>query len=399
MTSAVITAEIQKLAPGAIIELFVLDTTSIGGDISYFHSGTNELNTNIIWQGQEYQRYPVEASGFEYTGNGQLPRPKIRVSNAFGAITALILELGDMVGTKVIRRRTLKKCLDVANFDGGINPEADPSVEWPEEIYFIDRKASESPELVEFELAAAPDLQGVLIPKRQIIQNLCPFIYRGADCGYAGPPTFDFEDNAMTSASTVAGQAMLDAYHDMLVKKQLWITSITTTETAKKAQEIACDYIRMDNFFGDSPEGVPLNYGVVIYTDRNKTAYWNSVAVALGITYRLGSYVSTFYAGAGGGINSSVGGNFYKIERWAVDTVNCNAKTATYNAAVIAQAAALVAYNTSVNTYQALFLALPLNDPLYALDVCGKRVTSCKVRFGEDNPLSFGGFPSASLIK
>lgn len=391
MTSQVITSEIQKLAPGAIIELFVLDTTSItGGDISYFHSGTNDLHSNIVWQGQEYTRYPIEASGFEYTGSGQLPRPRMKVSNAFGAITALILELGDMVGAKVTRIRTLKKCLDAENFEGGINPDEDTTVEWPREIYFVERKVSESPEMVEFELAAATDLQGVLIPKRQIIQNVCPFVYRGADCGYAGPPTFNFDDEPMTIAATAEGQALLDAYQVTLEKKQLWIDSIAATEAAKKNQEIACDYYMTHDVFED-PGGVyPPSYGVVINTRGQVFAFWDSVAETLGITYRLGEQVGAY---------PNLIGNKYKIQRWAVDTVDCSAKTDLYDAAVIAQAAALSDYEDSLTDYQIAFNALPTDDPLYSLDICGKRITSCKIRFGEDNPLSFGGFPSAALIK
>lgn len=391
MTSQIITSEIQKLAPGAIIELFVLDTTSItGGSISYFHSGTNELHSNIVWQGQEYTRYPIEASGFEYTGSGQLPRPRMKVSNAFGAITALILELGDMVGAKVIRRRTLKKCLDAVNFEGGINPDEDPTVEWPEEIYFIERKVSEGPEVVEFELAAATDLQGVLIPKRQIIQNVCPFIYRGADCGYVGPPTFNFQDEPMTIASTAEGQALLDAYQVTLEKKQLWIDSIAATETAKQNQEIACDYYMTVDVFED-PGGVyPPTNGVVINSRNQVFAFRDSVAVSLGITYRLGERVGAYANNLGA---------TYKIQVWEVDAVNCAAKTALYDSAVISQASALSDYETSLDDYDDAFTALPTDDPLYSLDICGKRITSCKLRFGEDNPLSFGGFPSASLIK
>lgn len=38
----------------------------------------------------------------------------------------------------------------------------------------------------------------------------------------------------------------------------------------------------------------------------------------------------------------------------------------------------------------------PTSDP--ALDVCGKRLQSCKLRFGDNEPLPFGGFPSAGII-
>lgn len=34
-----------------------------------------------------------------------------------------------------------------------------------------------------------------------------------------------------------------------------------------------------------------------------------------------------------------------------------------------------------------------------SLDKCGGRVTSCKMRFGDDNPLPYGGFPAAGLLR
>lgn len=402
-TSPVITSEIQKLAPSAIVELFILDTTHINGDISYFHSGTNGLNQNIIWQGQEYFRYPVEASGFEYTGNGQIPRPKMVVSNAFGTITALILELGnDLIGSKVTRIRTLAKCLDAANFPGNINPDADPAVEWPREIYYVDRKASEGPDVVEFELATASDLQGIRIPKRQIIANLCPFIYRGSDCGYSGPPTFDANDMAMTSASSAEGQLMLDRYAISIVKKQLWVNAVAATQAAKSIQEVACDITRLETKGLAINGNIPPAYGVVTDPRGNVLgAYWGGVKVTLGVYYRTGSLYTSAYSSSNGYYSNSrtFVGYIYYIEKWGVDTVLCSAKTALYNAAVIAQEAARIDYVNAVNDYQAAFEDVPLDDPLYSRDVCGKKITSCKARFGEDQPLSFGGFPSASLIK
>ncbi|WP_454711585.1 phage minor tail protein L [Cupriavidus nantongensis] len=39
----------------------------------------------------------------------------------------------------------------------------------------------------------------------------------------------------------------------------------------------------------------------------------------------------------------------------------------------------------------------PVADP--ALDRCGGRLSSCKRRFGDNNPLPFGSFPAADLIR
>jgi len=194
-----IASELQKLAPNAIIELFQLDATTFGGDIYYFHAGTNELTQAVTWQGQEYQPYPVQITGFEFNAGGQLPRPKLVVSNLSGIITALVLAYDDLLGAKIIRKRTMLKYLDAVNFDGSINPDADPTAEFPDDIYFIDRKSNENKLLVEFELAASFDVQGVKLPRRQIIQNICPWKYRGAECGYAGTNYFDTNDDPVAT--------------------------------------------------------------------------------------------------------------------------------------------------------------------------------------------------------
>jgi lambda family phage minor tail protein L len=202
MTTPVeITSEIQKLAPSAIIELFQLDATSFGGDVYYFHAGTNGLTQNITWQGQEYVAYPIQIEGFEFTAGGQIPRPKMRVSNVTGIITALVLAYDDLLGAKIIRKRTMSKYLDAVNFTGGVNPDADPDAEFSDDIYFIEHKVNENKYMVEFELSASFDVQGVKLPRRQIIQNICPWKYRGAECGYTGTNYFDSNDVAVGSSS------------------------------------------------------------------------------------------------------------------------------------------------------------------------------------------------------
>lgn len=193
-TPQTITSEIQKLAPSAIVELFQLDLTMFGDQIYYFHAGTNELKQSVIWQGQEYIAYPIQVSGFEFTAGGQLPRPKLIASNALGTITFLILAFQDLLGAKVTRKRTMVKYLDAVNFDGGINPLADPTAEFPDDIYYIQMKMNENPEYVEFELSASFDVQGVKLPRRQIVQNVCPWKYRGPECGYTGTNYFNAID-------------------------------------------------------------------------------------------------------------------------------------------------------------------------------------------------------------
>jgi len=267
---AVPVSELQSVAPSAIIELFQLELNTAQHGINetyYFHAGSS-LNANgeIIWAGQPYMRWPIEATGFEYSG-GQLPRPTLRVANVMATITAIMLTLPNgLEGAKVTRIRTLARYLDGANFpdneettylttlnglqlitldnseltaiSGGgstylttlsglelltldgrrissflidTNPSgtADPTAEFPREIFYIDRKAAENIEAVEFELCAIFDLAGVRAPKRQCIGNICQWAYRGAECTYAGNAYFDINDNPVaTLAQDVCGKRL-----------------------------------------------------------------------------------------------------------------------------------------------------------------------------------------------
>jgi len=204
-----IETDIQTLAPGSLVALFELDATAIGGDVLRFHAGVNALGNSVVWQGNSYTRFPLDASGFERSGSGQLPRPTIRVANITGLVGALVRELQDLAGAKVTRRRTFLKYLDAVNFPGGVNPSADPNCGFPDEVWFVDRKSTENGLYLEFELAAAFDVAGVLLPRRQCIQNVCTWRYRSAECGYAGGPVADKNDVATgDSAKDACGKRL-----------------------------------------------------------------------------------------------------------------------------------------------------------------------------------------------
>ncbi|HEY6965908.1 MAG TPA: phage minor tail protein L [Burkholderiales bacterium] len=78
----------------------------------------------------------------------------------------------------------------------------DPSVYLPDDIYVIDRKAAETKLAVTWELSSAFDVQGVQVPRRQIIQNTCAWIYKSAECGYVPGAMFKIDD----SPTAVAGE-------------------------------------------------------------------------------------------------------------------------------------------------------------------------------------------------
>jgi lambda family phage minor tail protein L len=189
--------DIQTLEPGEKVELFELDATSISGDILRFH-GYVRLGS-IWWRGEEYSQWPIKAEGFARTSQGQQPTPKLSVGNVDGTIGASCLYLDDFVGATVTRRTTLGKFLDALNFPGG-NPSADPDEEFPPEIWFVEQKTSETSEVVEFELSSPLDFDGLQLPARLIIANLCSWEYRDSECSWTGVTFFDKNDLPVTSA-------------------------------------------------------------------------------------------------------------------------------------------------------------------------------------------------------
>ena len=58
-----LTADVQTLEPGALVELFELDATAISGDLLRFHAYLQV--GSIWWQGVEYTPWPIMAEGFE----------------------------------------------------------------------------------------------------------------------------------------------------------------------------------------------------------------------------------------------------------------------------------------------------------------------------------------------
>lgn len=205
---ASIESEIQKLAPTALIELFVLDVTNLGGGIERFHAGTNGFQNPVVWQGLTYQALPVEVEGFDITTTGVLPRPKIKVANINGLFSGEIIAFKDLVGGTITRKRTFARFLDAVNFPAG-NPEADPNRHFADDIWFVEQKIIENRFQVEWELSSAFDVGGVFLPYRQVLQNYCPWRYRGAECGYTGSAFFDEKDDPVgTLAQDVCGRRL-----------------------------------------------------------------------------------------------------------------------------------------------------------------------------------------------
>lgn len=124
-------------------------------------------------------------------------------------IAAMCLVLGDLVGTLERRRWTLTKYSDAANFPAG-NPTADPAVEFPQDLWYVEQKSGDVSPQIEFTRTSALDLNG----QRQIVANACQWLakggYRGPYCDCTGATMFDRSDNPTTGPAQdkCAGRAL-----------------------------------------------------------------------------------------------------------------------------------------------------------------------------------------------
>lgn len=195
-------SELQSLNPSSIIELFTLELVeglhyATGNPTSVptifrFHAGTSmNSNANIIWQGNTYEKFPIKADGFEFTGTGQIPRPQLLMSNLGGItrsgqvinVTDLLILVNqttphnDLLNAKFTRLSVLASSLDNANFSSGSNPFGTPnSNELPKEEFLIDRKSQENRESVAFELVSDIDQENKRLPARQITRAEFPAV-------------------------------------------------------------------------------------------------------------------------------------------------------------------------------------------------------------------------------
>lgn len=187
--------DLRNVVQGAEVELWEVDLTKLGGDVYRFCNEVNELGQSITWQGKVYQAYPCQGDGFDWSGQGPSNRPKLVLANLTGLVTGLCEDYEDLAGALVTRRLVEARALDAVNFRAG-NPGADPSRELMTARYLVERLTDLTADTAVFELALPSETDTLLIPARVALVNTCPWLYRGADCGYTGGPVADEKDQA-----------------------------------------------------------------------------------------------------------------------------------------------------------------------------------------------------------
>jgi lambda family phage minor tail protein L len=183
--------QLQKLENISIIELFQLDLvdglhyssgTGSSTTLYRFHNGTNEINTELLWQGNTYTAIACQAEGFETGDNSVMARPTITFANTVGNIST-ILELvnqitpfNDLQKATITRIRTMARFLDANNFANSTNPfgTPDPTKELERQIFEINKKVIENNEICSFELVNTIDFEDLFLPRKQITKDRFP---------------------------------------------------------------------------------------------------------------------------------------------------------------------------------------------------------------------------------
>jgi len=209
-----IAAAAQSLTPGDKVNLYTLDLNPVGVQmILHFTNNVLEDGSPVIFNKIEYAHVDIETSGWEQTGTGPFPRPKVKIGNVFDFLSGLLYAYDDLVGAKFIRLVTFRQFLD-----NGDAP--DPDSYFPPDIYAVEQKTAATKSSIEFTLSAAVDQQGVTLPRRKIFRDTCThsyripkpggFDYKKATCPYTGTACFNKNGEATTPDKDQCGYRLSD---------------------------------------------------------------------------------------------------------------------------------------------------------------------------------------------
>jgi len=199
-----ISSEVQKLETDNIVSLYMLDTTPIGGTEIFRFTKKMREDSVISFGGNEYNAIDLNVSGFIWDGRGNMPTPTMQISNVANLLTAVVIELKDLIGSTLTRIRTFEKHLD----DGS---DPDDSATFPLDVYTVEQKTKHNKVFIEWQLSSILDQSARMLPGRIILRDVCTHTYRvwnattgvfdysNASCPYSGANSFDQTD-AYTSA-------------------------------------------------------------------------------------------------------------------------------------------------------------------------------------------------------
>lgn len=433
MTTPVQTV-IQLLTQDAKLDLFEMDLSQVTGtsdpsNIFRFHAGTNSLLQPVVWQGNAYSYLPGTMDGFDIQTSGSLPRPKLNMSNVYSAVTALLnLAGGDITGAKITRRQTYARYLDAVNWPARTNMVtwSEDTTHWTPTLLttalsgtVVDARGDlKSVAVTE---TAASGVKGLAISTVALASGqyvtanveIKPGTRKQVEVTmtgpFAAPVTLDADMSgsgvvlASSGALRYSLQKIGDSGWFSLVIQGVANSAATATVTIRPLQAGVTSYLgSTSNVFYTgrvnvfTPAGLddaydkrnlfaslPYQYIGSAYTpnpDTDPTKYLPDEV------YFIERKVSEDEVSVQFELSSAIDLEDLKLPRRMVTVNYCSWDD------YMGEGCMYVPTDPGSGGY------FDANDnPVgsSALDVCGRSVNSCKVRFGANNPLMYGGFPAA----
>ena len=167
----------SRMDAGAVVDLFTVRLP--GGTVERYTTGRRG-SSSVMHGGQAYAPLPIALDGAGFGSSGATVRPTLRVSLLDGTAVP-----ADWQGATIERVRTLARYLDGAS-------EADSNRHWPRESWVVDRLSSRGREEVVWQLSSPLDLELAMIPRRQVLRDVCQWAYRRRQGNaWVNPPADD----------------------------------------------------------------------------------------------------------------------------------------------------------------------------------------------------------------
>lgn len=415
MTEKIAIKELQSLEEeSGLVILYELALDADGSSRAYFTRGEDTDLTNVQMydydnnsQLNTYDAIPLQAEGFEVKSKGAAARPVITFANILSTFGDALgsLEPDDLIGKKLYRRKTLRKYLKDGTADTG---SGNTPVEFPRQIFIIDRIEQENAIEISFELTTPFDVEGLVLPYRVIGNNACSWVYQGASpnkinnstdtggCTWSEESKLIMTDGSGTDVThtvyvtqddeyVIPSSTSFTTYTSGAVTKDSYYKTTTTLATT------GVQRLKADGTADTSANGGTINN------------YWQATASV-----------------SSPGSPSDTNGNFDRVRVHGTYSASAN-----YYAYTEDRYNDYVAYTSGGKTHlwkatrtqiSGANTAPGFNSYWERGDSCGKRLTSCSCRFGfsplstgssstgsttknSQKPLPFGGFPGARKFR
>lgn len=155
----------------ALIQLFTIDTTPVGGGIYRYTPFTEDSSgtpANVVFDGNTFTAFPIKLDGVEHkVGDGAPSQPTLTVANVNRILQSAVIAYNDLLNCRVTRTRVF-----ATNLDNGTDPN--PSATLPTETWIITQKLSHNKNVITFKLSSELDIRSVMLPRRQVLKTDFP---------------------------------------------------------------------------------------------------------------------------------------------------------------------------------------------------------------------------------